>query len=64
MSFAFPFIRVPAVTPEVPAIVRAAGPGNVQWNRPVFKAPPLQVSPPVGEVRRQMAQIQNRALFR
>jgi hypothetical protein len=30
----------------------------------VFKAPPLQVSPPVGEVRRQMAEIQNRTLFR
>jgi hypothetical protein len=64
MSFTFPFIRVPNVTPEVPAIVRAAGPEDVQWNRPVFKAPPLQVSPPVGEVRRQMAEIQNRSPFR
>ena len=25
--------------------------GDVQWSRPVFKAPPLQVEPPIADIR-------------
>jgi hypothetical protein len=31
--------------PEPPAMVRTATREDVQWNRPVFKAPPLELHP-------------------
>jgi hypothetical protein len=31
--------------PQPPAMVRAAIREDVQWNRPIFKAPPLQLHP-------------------
>ena len=34
---------------EIPAIVRVITREDVQWNRPVFKAPPLIVSVPSAE---------------
>ncbi len=36
---------------EVPALVRAAFPQDVMWDRPVFKAPPLRVKPPAPTTR-------------
>jgi hypothetical protein len=41
-----PFIR-PQVATEPPALVRVVSREDVLWNRPVFKAPPLVVRPPV-----------------
>ena len=32
--------------PEPPAFVRVVSRADVTWNRPVFKAPPLEVVPP------------------
>ena len=60
MAFALPFFRQPSLPPEVPAIVRVAGQGDTQWNRPVFKAPPLDVQPPIGAIRELTTYIQNR----
>jgi hypothetical protein len=34
----------------VAAIVRTVPEQHVTWNRPVFKAPPLVVKPPVADV--------------
>ena len=33
--------------PEPPALVRVVTRGEMQWNRPMFKAPPLEVKIPV-----------------
>ena len=41
-----PFVRPQAAT-EPPALVRVVSREDVLWNRPVFKAPPLNVRPPV-----------------
>ena len=41
-----PFVRPQAAT-EPPALVRIVSREDVLWNRPVFKAPPLNVQPPV-----------------
>ena len=41
-----PYIRPTAAT-EPPALVRVVSREDVLWNRPVFKAPPLNVRPPV-----------------
>ena len=60
MAFVLPFFRQPGASPEVPAIVRVIGPRAEQWNRPVFKAPPLDVQPPLGDIRELTAEIQNR----
>jgi|GEM_PF-2763720 len=52
MNFPTPFIR-PPIAPEPAALVRVVSPGEVVWNRPdghVFKAPPLQVRPPLADV--------------
>jgi hypothetical protein len=32
----------PPTTPEPPALVRSAFREDVLWNRPIFKAPPLE----------------------
>lgn len=32
----------PQAQPEPPALVRHTVRGDVQWNRPIFKAPPLE----------------------
>lgn len=45
-----PFIRPQAAT-EPPALVRVVSREDVLWNRPVFKAPPLNVKPPVIEAK-------------
>jgi hypothetical protein len=60
MAFMLPFFRQPASSTEVPAIVRVVGPGAERWNRPMFKAPPLDVQPPLGDIRELTAEIQNR----
>ena len=41
-----PFVR-PLTATEPPALVRVVSREDVMWNRPVFKAPPLIVRPPV-----------------
>ncbi len=41
-----PFVRPQAAT-EPSALVRVVSREDVLWNRPVFKAPPLVVRPPV-----------------
>jgi len=41
-----PFVR-PQVATEPPALVRVVSREDVMWNRPIFKAPPLVVQPPV-----------------
>lgn len=38
----------PAKAPA--AIVRTVTRDDIQWNRPVFKAPPLHVVPPMADV--------------
>jgi len=35
----------PKSEPEPPAMVRTVAREDVQWNRPVFKAPPLELHP-------------------
>jgi len=35
----------PKPVPEPPAIFRAAARADVIWDRPIFKAPPLQLPP-------------------
>ena len=41
-----PFVRPQAAT-EPPALVRVVSREDVMWNRPIFRAPPLKVQPPV-----------------
>ncbi len=49
MPLPIPFSR-PPVAPEPPALVRLVTREDVMWNRPVFKAPPLEVRPPLEDV--------------
>ena len=49
MHLPFSFTRPPTVT-ELPALVRVVAREDVQWTRPVFKAPPLAVLTPVIDV--------------
>ena len=49
MHLPLPFVR-PQIATEPPALVRVIAREDVQWNRPVFKAPPLQVRPPLADV--------------
>ncbi|MBI5769977.1 MAG: hypothetical protein HZA93_19535 [Verrucomicrobia bacterium] len=43
-----PTVRPSAAT-EPPALVRVVTRADVLWNRPVFRAPPLEVHPPAVE---------------
>ena len=36
----------PQYSPEPPALVSVVSRGDVMWNRPVFKAPPLNIVAP------------------
>lgn len=49
MHFPIPFTRSPVAT-EPPTLGRAVSGIDAQWNRPVFKAPPLAVSAPLQAV--------------
>jgi hypothetical protein len=49
MLFSLPFSRQDDA-PPVPAIVRNVLAQSLTWNRPVFKAPPLEVEPPIADV--------------
>ncbi len=49
MPFPVPFLR-PQLPTEPPALVRVIAREDVLWNRPVFKAPPLNVRPPLQDV--------------
>lgn len=49
MPFALPVHHTPPA--EAPsAIVRVLNREDIHWNRPLFKAPPLNVVPPVADV--------------
>lgn len=43
--------------PSTPAIVRNLSREDVVWNRPVFKAPPLNVVPPFSDISELVAAI-------
>jgi hypothetical protein len=49
MAFPIPLSR-PPIAPEPPALVRSVKREDVLWNRPVFKAPPLVVRPPLEDI--------------
>lgn len=52
MPIPVPFVR-PQITTEPPAMVCVISRGEVMWDRPerpVFKAPPLHVRPPLADV--------------
>ena len=51
-----PFVR-PSLATEPPALVRVVAREDVQWNRPIFKAPPLVVRPPLADVAALAAEI-------
>lgn len=44
-----PFVR-PQTAAEPPALVRVLTREEIHWNRPLFKAPPLEVQPPIADV--------------
>ncbi len=48
MPFPVPMNHQPPA--EAPAIVRVIAREDVVWNRPVFKAPPLNVVPPLADI--------------
>jgi hypothetical protein len=45
MALPFIFTRPPSVE-DKPSIVQVVSREDVLWNRPVFRAPPLKISPP------------------
>jgi hypothetical protein len=49
MLFSTPFSR-PDDPPPIPAIVRNVAAQRLLGDRPVFKAPPLEVRPPIADV--------------
>jgi hypothetical protein len=51
MTLPIPFFRSQSPPEQPPAIVRAVSQPGVQWDRPQFKAPPLELEPraPVAE---------------
>jgi hypothetical protein len=49
MHLPISFIR-PQPPAEPPAYIRVVAREDVQWNRPAFKAPPLDVLPPLDDV--------------
>lgn len=55
-----PIIR-PQIAPEPPALVRVLTRDDLHWNRPVFKAPPLNVQPPLADVLALVAEFCARA---
>lgn len=42
---------------HAPAIVRSFTRDDVVWNRPIFKAPPLNVVPPIADISELVAAI-------
>jgi hypothetical protein len=59
MLFPVPQFRPPPL-PEPAPVVRIVAREDVQWNRPIFKAPPLEVDPnlflpaPLAEIFRDL----------
>lgn len=49
MPFPVPYHDSPPEQAPV-AIVRVLNREDIQWNRPLFKAPPLEIIPPVADV--------------
>ena len=52
MHFSIPFVR-PQIAVEPPALVFVMSSKDVTWHlpdRPVFKAPPLNVLPPLADI--------------
>jgi len=46
MHLPLSFVR-PQTATEPPALVRVVSREDAMWNRPIFRAPPLKVQPPV-----------------
>lgn len=60
-------LPVPTLPPHEsspPAIVRALTRHDVLWNRPVFKAPPLDLQLPVVDTKRLAQELQRIGLLR
>jgi hypothetical protein len=51
-----PFVR-PQTATEPPALVRVLTREEIHWNRPLFKAPPLEVQPPIADVMSFVSEI-------
>jgi hypothetical protein len=51
-----PFVR-PETNTEPPALVRVLTREEIHWNRPLFKAPPLEVQPPTKDVMSFVAEV-------
>lgn len=49
MHLPIPITPPPLANPP-PALVRVVSHADVTWNRPIFKAPPLNVRPPLADV--------------
>ena len=52
-----PPIERPPTTTEPPALVRVLTREEIHWNKPLFKAPPLKIEPPIADVRSFTADI-------
>ena len=48
--FTPPLFNRPETAPQVQAVARVDSDEYFQWYRPVFKAPPLEVEPPMADV--------------
>lgn len=55
MPFTVPMDHQPPA--DTPAIVRQLAREDVTWNRPVFKAPPLNVVPPFADISKLVLDI-------
>lgn len=51
MNLPDPDFRAPPAS-EPPALVRQVARGDVTWNRPIFKAPPLKLNPKLFDAKR------------
>ncbi len=60
MHLPLPFVR-PQLPSDPPALVRVMSREDVQWSRPVFKAPPLEVAPPLDDVAQLAADVRKDA---
>jgi hypothetical protein len=45
MNIPIPHFRPTPIPDNPPAMVRVMGREDVLWNRPIFKAPPLELNP-------------------
>jgi hypothetical protein len=62
MHFSIPNFRQPP-TPEPPPDVCIVSRADVQWNRPIFKAPPIQLNPKVVDSARVAEELRRISLI-